>query len=123
MQAEAEADNFRGFPQGLRSCLPHSQLRRGLTPKYMPMVIEPRPWTGTKTGGYLSLDEKVGLTTFGARVVSRHTFMPAYVACLRCLPARLPAGLLACLPVRPPARPLARPPARPPACLPTCLFL
>ncbi|MEW5305131.1 MAG: hypothetical protein WDW36_007692 [Sanguina aurantia] len=35
------------------------ELRRGLTPKYMPMVIEPRPWTGTKTGGYLSLDEKV----------------------------------------------------------------
>ncbi|MEW5305129.1 MAG: hypothetical protein WDW36_007690 [Sanguina aurantia] len=35
------------------------ELRRGLTPKYMPMVVEPRPWTGTKTGGYLSLDEKV----------------------------------------------------------------
>lgn len=28
--------------------------------KHMPMIVEPRPWTGLKTGGCLSIDETVG---------------------------------------------------------------
>lgn len=36
-----------------------SQLCSSFPSKYMPMVVEPRPWAGAKTGGYLSLDEPV----------------------------------------------------------------
>ncbi|GFR49831.1 hypothetical protein Agub_g11771, partial [Astrephomene gubernaculifera] len=58
-------------PQVLRLLEGDEELRRMLQPHMMPMVVEPRPWSGVRRGGFLSQTTPVMKARYSPKIIER----------------------------------------------------